>query len=143
MTTNLKFNSTYNNFSGLMNTRVEVTSEPVDATAALNADVTTMSFNVRLEKDETFTFVDQTSGEQMEGTIKSGEFSVTARGNQFDPTVHVKGGKCLLNINVRAEDHATLLTASKLTNTINRPTVTFIRKAVESVIEVAAELATI
>lgn len=141
--TNLKFNSTYNNFSGLMNTQVEVTSEPVDATAALNADVTTMSFNVRLAKDEHFTFTDQTSGEVVEGTIEAGEFSVTARGAQFDPTVHVKGNKCLLNINVRSEDNAVLLTASKLVNTINRPVITFTRKVVEPVIEVAAELATI
>jgi len=142
MTTNLKFNSGYNNFSGLMNTQVEITSEPVDATAALNADVKTMSFNVRLEKDEQFTFVDQSTGEVVEGTIEAGEFSVTARGNQFDPTVHVKGGKCLLNINVRAEDTAVLLTASKLFNTINRPVVTFTRKTVEPVVETAVELAT-
>lgn len=141
--TNLKFNSTYNNFSGLMNTRVEVTSEPVDATAALNADVTTMSFNVRLAEDERFIFFNQISGEVVEGTIKAGEFSVTARGAQFEPMVHVKGNKCLLNINVRAEDNAVLLTASKLVNTINRPIVTFTRKAAEPVVEVAEELATI
>jgi len=147
--TNLKFNSgvsptgqPYTNFSGLMNTGVTITSDPIDATEALGANVTTMSFNVRLEKNEQFTFVDQATGEQVEGTIEAGEFSVTARGNQFDPTVHVKGGKCLLNINVRAEDNAVLLTASKLVNTINRPIVTFTRKAVEPVVEVAAELAT-
>ena len=139
--TNLKFNSEYNNFSGLMNTAVTITSDPVDATSALGANVQTMSFNVRLSQDEQFTFVDQSTGEQVDGTVEAGEFSVTARGNQFDPTVHVKGGKCLLNINVRAEDNAVLLTASKLANTINRPVVTFARKAIAQV-ETALELAT-
>jgi len=139
--TNLKFNPDYNNFSGLMTTPVIVTSDPIDATEALGANVKTMSFNVRLEKDEQFTFVDQSTGEQVTGQINASEFSVTARGNQFDPAVHVKGNKCLLNINVR-EDETVLLTASKLVNTINRPVITFTRKAVEPVVETAIELAT-
>lgn len=131
MTTNLKFNEQYNNFSGLSPVTATITSTPEDITARLGASAITTGFNVKLDESFDVTFVE--GDEEVTATVEAGEFAVTARGNQYNPEMHVVGAKILLNINYK--EGSFLFTASSLTQTALRPTITLSRKKVEAEVD--------
>lgn len=131
MTTTLKFNSDYNNYSGLSPVTATITSEPTDITERLGATAPTTGFNVKLDESFDVTFVE--GDEEVTATVEAGEFAVTARGNQYNPEMHVVGAKILLNINYK--DGNFLFTASSLTQTAIRPTITLSRKKVEAEVD--------
>lgn len=131
MKSTLKFNEQYNNFSGLSPVQATITSNPEDITDRLGADVTTMGFNVKLEESFTVEFVD--GDELVEATVEAGEFAVTARGGQYDENLHQTGNKILLNVNFK--EGKFLFTASRLSNVATRPTLTIVRKKVETEVD--------
>lgn len=131
MNTTLKFNEQYNNFSGLSPVTATITSEPTDITERLGASAPTTGFNVKLDESFDVTFVE--GDEEVTATVEAGEFAVTARGNQYNPEMHVVGAKILLNINYK--EGSFLFTASSLTQTALRPTITLSRKKVETEVD--------
>lgn len=131
MTTTLKFNEQYSNFSGLSPVTATITSIPEDITERLGASAPTTGFNVKLDESFDVTFVE--GDEEVTATVEAGEFAVTARGNQYNPEMHVVGAKILLNINYK--EGSFLFTASSLTNVAVRPTITLSRKKVETEVD--------
>ena len=131
MNTTLKFNEQYNNFSGLSPVTATITSTPENITERLGASAPTTGFNVKLDESFDVTFVE--GDEEVTATVEAGEFAVTARGNQYNPEMHVVGAKILLNINYK--EGSFLFTASSLTQTALRPTIILSRKKVETEVD--------
>lgn len=141
MTTNLKFNEENNNFSGLSPVQVTITSEPKDITDLIKSvdrdgnPVTTMSFDVELT--EPFDVEILLEDEIVTTTVEAGKFAVTARKNQFDADLHKVGNKILLNVSAKLfdDDIKFIFSASRLTQTALRPTLTVSRKKVETAVD--------
>lgn len=141
MTTNLKFNEENNNFSGLSPVQVTITSEPKDITDLIKSvdrdgnPVTTMSFDVELT--EPFDVEILLEDEIVTTTVEAGKFAVTARKNQFDADLHKVGNKILLNVSAKVfgEEIKYIFSASRLTQTALRPTLTVSRKKVETAVD--------
>lgn len=141
MTTNLKFNEENNNFSGLSPVQVTIVSEPKDITDVIKSTdrdgnpVITMSFDVELS--ENFDVEMILDDEIITTTVEAGRFAVTARKNQFDADLHKVGNKILLNVSAKlfGDEIKYIFSASRLTQTALRPTLTVSRKKVEAEVD--------
>lgn len=104
----LNHNTQYDNYSGLHNTTGVVTTEPRDISSLIGTDEPTWSFNVRF--DESFEVV---IDDQIIATVPK-EITVTAKGKQYNPEIHVMGGNTLINVNFKEGQNNLLFTAANL-----------------------------
>lgn len=137
----LKFNEENNNFSGLSPVEVTIVTEPKNITDIIKSSdrdgnpITTMSFDVELA--EPFNIEMTLEDEILTTTVAAGKFAVTARKNQFDVDLHKVGNKILLNVSAKlfGEDIKYIFSASRLTQTTLRPTLTTSRRKVETEVD--------